>query len=792
MFNAQQPGYQRLCAIIAERTNRILIWIGAGISRSAGLPSWEELKDHLCRKLSEKANTGEEEEKVLALKREAQIRAMGDYWLSFQLLRDALGHATYRSAIREALKNAEHCALPRNYGRVLDLPVTGILNLNIDRLATRAFTEKHPGKAVVEFSSFDIGQYVHVLKTSTPFIANLHGTAASESSWVLARDDLRRLLKHEDYKTFIQACLCTRTVVFIGISADDVAVGGQLEALSEAGVDLGDHFWVTDRSDAITENWAESVQVQMIRYRRNGEDHSELDELLKGLRTYVSQEETAQPVTMACKVEETELPSVIVLRQETDTEKIREILNSYACKVLSPTPGSSSMDYGEYSRFCAEYDEAIYRAWYVTTSPPGNRLFGYLLEKEVADGAFGRVFRGQDKDGRAVAIKILKEEVRRKSEMLQSFRRGVRSMRILADRRVQGMVPYEEASEIPAVAIMEFLEGPNLKEAVDAKICQDWFTVLDIAVQLANIVRRAHMLPERVLHRDLRPPNIMLKDYYSDPDHPHVVVLDFDLSWHLGSQEVSMTSYPTFGGFLAPEQVDRTAGMSTRSAAVDSFGLGMTLYFLRTGKEPHYLQHLHSTWERDLTESILQYRCENWESVPVRFARLIQNATKHNQSHRWDMGQIEGELELLKEAVFRPAGVHSTELVAEELATRIARIGGYPPHRWNLDRIYATIALPSGVMLNIFPEESDRSVKAQVAWSNLGDQQYKSVRKYLTKAIDGAVSSLLSCGWRILPQTHVSSHEAGFAVQIVGGQLLADLESHADNLAKMLGRFRFQ
>ena len=53
--------------------------------------------------------------------------------------------------------------------------------------------------------------------------------------------------------------------------------------------------------------------------------------------------------------------------------------------------------------------------------------------------------------------------------------------------------------------VMNFVEGPNLKQAVDGRFVTEWTTVLEIAVQLTRIIRRAHLLPERVLHRDIRP-----------------------------------------------------------------------------------------------------------------------------------------------------------------------------------------------------------------------------------------------------------------------------------------------
>jgi len=77
-------------------------------------------------------------------------------------------------------------------------------------------------------------------------------------------------------------------------------------------------------------------------------------------------------------------------------------------------------------------------------------LLGYRLEKFQAKGAFGKVYKSSDPMGETVAIKILLEEERKKRDFLQSFRRGVRSMRILGERNVDGIVKYREAFEIPA------------------------------------------------------------------------------------------------------------------------------------------------------------------------------------------------------------------------------------------------------------------------------------------------------------------------------------------------------
>ncbi len=352
------------------------------------------------------------------------------------------------------MQHSETCEIPQGYLDAFSLPISGVSTLNLDKLAIRAFSQLRPGKPVNEFSGFDSGRHVHLLKSSTPFVLNCHGIHTDKSSWVLTKREITALLKNEGYLAFINACFSSRTVVFMGISADDHSVGGLIESIVNSGIDLGSHFWITDRRDALTEKWAESAGIHLIRYPNKNGDHLEFGAMIRELNAFKPHDDLAAPVRMESSPSTSSLPEPRDLIS-SDPETIREALNSHAIKLLEPDAVTGKIDYAAYEDFCKTYDEAIYRAWYVTTDSGRNQIFGYSLHEEIADGAFGRVFRASDKEGRLVAVKVLREEIRRKPEMLQSFRRGVRSMRILAKREVEGMIPYEEASEIPTIAVMQ-------------------------------------------------------------------------------------------------------------------------------------------------------------------------------------------------------------------------------------------------------------------------------------------------------------------------------------------------
>ena len=660
-----------------------------------------------------------------------------NHWLAFHILQKGLGVSSYRSTIRSALQPAATVPCPKAYRYVWQLKPAGVVNLNLDRLVTRALGEVSPGRLPAEFSGRHVENYLHSLKSPHPFIANLHGVADDASSWVFTQADLRKLFRSPGYRTFITGCLATTTTLFLGVSADDVAAGGHLASLAQAGIDTGDHYWLTNRNDIKTDKWAEQAGIRVIRYQEHSE-HAAVFEFFEDIVNFVPDDgPSPPPVLLEYPTADTApLPGAEQLLQ-LDAEEIREVLNNHAKSLF----GVDSVEsYSAYNKFAKTYDQAIYRAWYTSAAPPGNRLLGFTLVEEVARGAFGRVYRATAPDGHEVAIKVLLEDIRRDPQLLASFRRGVRSMRFLRSRNVDGMVAYREASEIPAFVVMDWVNGPTLSQALEARQIDDWHSILKIAIEMTSVIRRAHAIPERVLHRDLRPSNIMFDGFYSRPDDWRVVVLDFDLSWHTGAHEKSVV-FGALTGYLAPEQMQVTPGVSTRHAAVDSFGVGMTLYYLISGTDPMPAQHRHRDWANVVTQAATRRAKEEWVSLSYRYARLVIRATQDNQAERWDMAQINDELGRLRAALVSPKEVVSAELLAEEIAARCDR-----DYKWDDETATAIMKLPSGLTIGIAGDESDRLVLLRLNWSSSGQQERKRVGKWLAPATERCVALVEEVG----------------------------------------------
>jgi eukaryotic-like serine/threonine-protein kinase len=324
---------------------------------------------------------------------------------------------------------------------------------------------------------------------------------------------------------------------------------------------------------------------------------------------------------------------------------------------------------------------------------------------------------------------------------------------------VEGMVAYRDTYEIPAVTIMDFVEGPNLTDAINSNFLQTWEDRIEVALKLARIIRSAHTLPERVLHRDIRPANVMLRNYYAEPELLDVVVLDFDLSWHIGEKSVSFI--PSKHGYLAPEQIGLLPQTSTRSAAVDSFGFGMTLFFICSGRDPGLNEHVSGDWEEKVVAATRSPNYKKWLSLNRRIARLILSATKNRQFERWDMGQIEAELERLNSIIANPAKVRAADLWTEEIAAHIELDTSYS---WDEDARTAILQLRSGVNIRLRADETERKIKLVIEWLDVGTATRKNVDRYLPKTTMQA-AALLRAG-RFSVQTNVARKTALLEAQL--------------------------
>lgn len=220
----------------------------------------------------------------------------------------------------------------------------------------------------------------------------------------------------------------------------------------------------------------------------------------------------------------------------------------------------------------------------------GDRINNYILESPVGTGSFGEVWRARHHVfGTVVAVKIPTDQQYVRN--LQREGLAVHGLHHPNIVRVLDLDPYAD----PPYLVMEFVDGPSLREAIDASRGQfPIVTAFNVLRGLLGALAAAHQAG--LIHRDVKPSNILLHHPLSELEslpETAVRVADFGLGRVGGDLAQSMMhsgSLLTSEGrsisgtiaYMSPEQREGH-DIDARS---DLYSCGIVLYEMITGERP--------------------------------------------------------------------------------------------------------------------------------------------------------------------------------------------------------------
>jgi hypothetical protein len=197
----------------------------------------------------------------------------------------------------------------------------------------------------------------------------------------------------------------------------------------------------------------------------------------------------------------------------------------------------------------------------------------YRLRARLGSGGMGRVYLGFSPAGRAVAIKVVHDQLARDPEFLERFGREVAAARAVSGMYTAPVVAAGLDAHPPWLATA-FVPGPSLAEVVQQYGALPDAAVWRLGAGLAEALRAVHAAG--LVHRDLKPANVLLA-----ADGPHVI--DFGISRALeGTSLTSAGMVVGTPGYMSPEQAE---GKPTGPAS-DVFALGCVLAHAATGQPP--------------------------------------------------------------------------------------------------------------------------------------------------------------------------------------------------------------
>ncbi|MBI2706534.1 MAG: protein kinase [Actinobacteria bacterium] len=255
-------------------------------------------------------------------------------------------------------------------------------------------------------------------------------------------------------------------------------------------------------------------------------------------------------------------------------------------------------------------------------------LRAYEIDGVIGQGTWGVVWRGRRRDNNvAVAIKQLRSDATGDDEVRQRFEREARVLASLSDPHIVALHEFVVV-EGRCFIITELLGGGDLGSRVST---HPPTTLESASVGLAMCAGLRHAHDRGVVHRDVKPQNVLLDD------HNVAKIVDFGLARSLAGR-TNLTAAGTLLGtpsYMAPEQILGEPA----TAATDVYAVGVILFELLSGR---------SVWApASETADPLEVLVERvnreplplsvaWPHASIAVAAVVDRARARRASERFD------------------------------------------------------------------------------------------------------------------------------------------------------------
>src|SRR6266571_4518578 len=286
----------------------------------------------------------------------------------------------------------------------------------------------------------------------------------------------------------------------------------------------------------------------------------------------------------------------------------------------------------------------------------GTKFARYRIEALIGRGGAGQVYLAEHiRLKRKVALKVLAPDV---AQDPASRHRFVRESQIVASLDHANIVPIYEADEVDGLLFiaMRYVEGEDLKTLITEEGRLDLPLAHAIISQVAGALDAAHA--RGLVHRDVKPSNILIQLTERRSDDPHVFLADFGLSKSTASQG-TITAAGQFVGsvaYTAPEQI-MSEPLDGRA---DVYSLGCVLFHCLTGQYPFPKTTDPAMMWAHLQEPPPQVSVHR-PDLPPEIDAIVERALAKSPEDRFETC---GELASALGALLQRAGAGGTEVRA--------------------------------------------------------------------------------------------------------------------------------
>jgi tetratricopeptide (TPR) repeat protein/predicted Ser/Thr protein kinase len=331
----------------------------------------------------------------------------------------------------------------------------------------------------------------------------------------------------------------------------------------------------------------------------------------------------------------------------------------------------------------------------------------YEILKMLGEGGMGAVYKARDRElDRLVAVKVVRRDLAGHASIMQRFKQELILARKITHRNVVRIFDLGVADGFRFIT-MEFIDGRDLSSLLEERKLTPEETV-KILRQVCTALEAAHA--EGVIHRDLKPQNIMLES------GGRVVVMDFGLARSM--EATGLTQAGAVMGtpaYMSPEQAK---GMPVDERS-DIFALGIIAYEMLSGVLPFKADSaLASLLLR--TQSPAPPLTQIDPAIPQPLSDMVQKSLATNVADRyqsvallgqdlqdWEQGTLHKAIVTPPMAMMAPSKTGKWIAIAVGAAALLAA-GGYGGYRM-LNKPAAPVA-PMTVLISDFNNHTGDAV----------------------------------------------------------------------------------
>lgn len=297
-----------------------------------------------------------------------------------------------------------------------------------------------------------------------------------------------------------------------------------------------------------------------------------------------------------------------------------------ACQMLEPILEWFERKLKEYPQlktrktFLEQHNAAVQRLSTLSSIDVGTTVTEGEVTERLGAGTFGTVWKVEDQsNNRFIAYKVYHPTDFNEPEKIGRFKRGYDAMRQLDHPYI---VRVHKLTQAPLGFYMDYIDGPNLRNFTGT--LDEPLQTIPILLTVAETIKHAHA--RHVIHRDVKPENLILSQDAAGKWHPHLT--DFDLAWYSTASRLTKDAFGTVQ-YSAPEQMATPMAASAHAPTTDAYSFGQLCFYAVTGSDPVPLEYANNY-------RALEIRLRGGWIVAAahKFMNLYADCTEHKYNKR--------------------------------------------------------------------------------------------------------------------------------------------------------------